>query len=301
MARPQKIKLDYFPLECGFFQDERIIALRREHGALGIVTYIFLLTKVYDNGYYLKIRNLESFSQTVAENIASNREPTAKVAAHVVKAIRYMAEIDLISKQLLKVNCITGVKIQEQYAKSKERYGGQALIKEFSLINGEHSSPIVLEDKTAINVTETPVYLTETPVYLTEMPQSKIKESKVNNTHSAGAREETTDFEKSFNAFCNRWDIEIDTCSPYMADLDFDGLSKAFEESPNYLQNKDVAPWAHTLTGILKNAKSICAGKYKDRVKGKSAFKRQNEQDTHDILQNLFNHYKAEEEKNGNE
>lgn len=183
MARPQKIKLDYFPLVCGFFQDERIIALRREHGALGIVTYIFLLTKVYDNGYYLKIPSLESFSQTIAENITSNREPTAKVATHVVKAIRYMAEIDLLSKQHLKMNCITGVRIQEQYAKSKERYGGRALIKEFSLLGEDNAFELVSEDKTAINATETIVSVTETHVNVAEMQQSKVKESKVNTTY----------------------------------------------------------------------------------------------------------------------
>ncbi len=188
MARPQKIELDYFPLVCGFFQDERIIALRREHGALGIATYIFLLTKVYGHGYYIKIRSLESFAQTIAENIASSREPTAKVATHVIKAIRYMAEIDLISKQHLKVNCITGVKIQEQYAKSKERYGGRALIKEFSLIDGNNAFELVLEDKTAVNATETAVSVTETPNKATEMQQSKVKESKV-NTVVAGLTE----------------------------------------------------------------------------------------------------------------
>lgn len=186
MARPQKIKLDYFPLVCGFFQDERIIELRREHGALGIVTYIFLLTKVYDNGYYLKITSLEKFAQTIAENISSSREPTAKVAAHVVKAIRYMAEIDLISRQHLKVNCITGVKIQEQYAKSKERYGGQALIKEFSLLGESNAFELVSEDKTAINVTEIPVSVTETHINATEMQQSKEKENKnkINSSRS---------------------------------------------------------------------------------------------------------------------
>lgn len=182
MARPQKIELDYFPLVCGFFQDERIIALRREHGALGIATYIFLLTKVYDNGYYLKIRSLESFAQTVAENISSSREPTAKVAAHVVKAIRYMAETDLISRRHLKVNCITGVKIQEQYAKSKERYGGRALIKEFSLLSEDNAFILVSDDKTAINATKTIISEAKTTINATEIQQSKVKENKVNSS-----------------------------------------------------------------------------------------------------------------------
>lgn len=215
MARPQKIKLEYFPLVCGFFQDERIIALRREHGALGIVTYIFLLTKVYDNGYYLKIPSLESFAQTIAENITSNREPTAKVATHVVKAIRYMAEIDLLSKQHLKVNCITGVRIQEQYAKSKERYGGRALIKEFSLLGEDNAFELVSEEKTAINATKTIVSVTETPVKVAEMQQSKIKESKVKYVVAGLSENDYTDL-------CNN--IGKDDCDYYIERV------KAFKE-----------------------------------------------------------------------
>lgn len=190
MGRPQKIELDYFPLVCGFFQDQRIIELRREHGALGIATYIFLLTQVYSKGYYLKIQSVDSFAQTIAENIASSREPTAKVATHVVSAMRYLADIGLIDKYYLAQNCITGVRIQKQYAKSKERYGGQALIKEFSLLGEDNAFELVLEEKTAVSATETSVSVTETPVKATEMPQSKVNKSKEKESNVVGLSDE---------------------------------------------------------------------------------------------------------------
>lgn len=289
MGRPQKIKLDYFPLDCGFFQDERIIALRREHGALGIVTYIFLLTKVYDNGYYLKIPSIESFAQTIAENIGSNREPTAKVATHVVRVIRYMAEIDLISRQHLKVNCITGVRIQEQYAKSKERYGGRALIKEFSCLDDDYSFPIILEDKTAVSAAKTAVSVTETQVSVTEMPQNKINKNKYIPPYKAWVDEE---FAGRLQAFCKKWDIAIDTNSSLIANLDFVKLDKAYSESKTLLQDKQKAPYAHTLSWVVKNAPSIYAKKYKDRSGGSKS----RASGTTEILQKLFDAERLAEE-----
>lgn len=102
-----------------------------------------------------------------------------------------------------------------------------------------------------------------------DSPPNRIEGNRTerNNSHSAGAREKgSTDFEKRFSFFCKRWDIEADYCSPYMDDLDFDRLDKAFEQSPKYLQDKEAAPWAHTLSGIVTKYKSIIAGKYKDKT-----------------------------------
>ena len=121
----------------------------------------------------------------------------------------------------------------------------------------------------------------------------------INNTHTDNARSEDNTFEEAFRAFCERWNISVDTCSSYMNDFDFDKLNKAFEESPNYLQNADAAPWAHTISGIIKNLSSIYAGKYKDKVnvsgtyssmnKGKSiSFKAAERQRTFEILKSLY-------------
>lgn len=121
-----------------------------------------------------------------------------------------------------------------------------------------------------------------------------------NNTHSAGAHEED-EFERKFKAFCMKWDIADDNYySPLLADLDFDKLDKAFSESPQYLGDKEAAPWAHTVSGLVKNSASIIAGKYKDRVKGKAS-KQQKEQDTHNLLQGIFEHYKGKEGNDGTE
>ena len=55
MSRPQKMGLDYFPLDVDFLvKDRRIKALRARFGADGIEFYLYILGQIYgDKGYYL--------------------------------------------------------------------------------------------------------------------------------------------------------------------------------------------------------------------------------------------------------
>lgn len=54
MARPKKDGLLYFSFDTDFFYaDNRIKALRARYGCDGLVFYIYLLTEIYRNGYYL--------------------------------------------------------------------------------------------------------------------------------------------------------------------------------------------------------------------------------------------------------
>ncbi len=98
--------------------------------------------------------------------------------------------------------------------------------------------------------------------------KENIKEKNINKTlKSASARSEArSGFEIKFSDFCNKWEITDDNFySPLIAELDFDLLDKAYSESPNYLGNKETTPWAHTVSGMVKNYYAIVAGKYKDR------------------------------------
>ncbi|MDE7330292.1 MAG: hypothetical protein K2N30_04285 [Clostridia bacterium] len=107
---------------------------------------------------------------------------------------------------------------------------------------------------------------------------------------SACTRE--NDFEHKFKAFCNKWGIQDNNFySPLLADLDFEKLDKAYAESSTFLQDREKAPFAGTLSWIIKNAEDIYVGKFKDKANAKSS----RNQKTHDILKNVFEHFKAEE------
>lgn len=77
---------------------------------------------------------------------------------------------------------------------------------------------------------------------------------------SACARDDV----ERLRAFCEKWDISIDTNSSYILNLDFEKLDKAYAESISFLQNR---PFAKTLSWIVKNQSSIIAGKYKELPK----------------------------------
>lgn len=101
-------------------------------------------------------------------------------------------------------------------------------------------------------------------------PTNRIEKNIIESNNTANAcvrtREEEDDFEISFNAFCSKWGIAIDTCSPLLNDFDFDKLDRAYSESKTFLQDKDGHPFAQSLSWIVKNYQAIIGGKkYKDR------------------------------------
>ena len=55
MARPKQDGLLYFPLDTDFFYaDRKVKALRSRYGSDGLIFYIYLLTEIYRNGYYIR-------------------------------------------------------------------------------------------------------------------------------------------------------------------------------------------------------------------------------------------------------
>ncbi|MDN3108527.1 DUF4373 domain-containing protein [Enterococcus faecalis] len=53
MARPTKEGLDYFPLDVGIFEDEKIEAIAGEFGIKGELAVIKLLCAIYKKGYFI--------------------------------------------------------------------------------------------------------------------------------------------------------------------------------------------------------------------------------------------------------
>ncbi len=80
MARPNKIGLDYFPLDVDIFEDEKISAISGEFGIKGEITVIKLLCAIYRNGYFILwndllkfklLRNLPGISSELIESIVN--------------------------------------------------------------------------------------------------------------------------------------------------------------------------------------------------------------------------------------
>lgn len=129
---------------------------------------------------------------------------------------------------------------------------------------------------------------------------NRIEKNRIESNIPPGAGARVGEELKSkLQAFCAKWDIAIDTNSPLIADLDFIKLDKAYSESATLLQDKKKAPYAHALSWVVKNVASVYAGKYKDRLNGRTNMKAERNQSASDMLKGIFEHYKAEETGNG--
>ena len=125
---------------------------------------------------------------------------------------------------------------------------------------------------------------------------NRIERNRIESNIPPGAcAYEGSELNERLNRFCEKWNIAKDTCHPYLDDIDFDLLDKAYAESKTLLQDTEKAPYAHTLSWIVKNYRSIIANKYKDRPPSKKSGKSAHEKGT-DILKTLFNESLGEED-----
>ena len=113
MPRPFKTGLDYFPLDTNFFENKKIKNLRRAHGPIGVLTYLNLLCRVYQNGYFYKFEDADELAMDIAEQIAS--EQIRRTATCVTETINYLVGRGILDEGLFKQGIISGVALQEQY------------------------------------------------------------------------------------------------------------------------------------------------------------------------------------------
>lgn len=108
MARPQKKGFDYFPLDVGFFYDDRKIKmLRARYGADGVVVYLYLLCEVYKNGFFTKLD--KDFEYIIADDLNMSEEKIRQIIA-------FLAERSLFDGTLLSSDTVlTSVGIQKRW------------------------------------------------------------------------------------------------------------------------------------------------------------------------------------------
>ena len=121
MARPSKSSLTYFPCDCNFFNDCKVIALTAECGAVGQLVYIHLLCAIYSEGYYLKWDRLMGYKL--------QRDIPGLSLDELQRVIGYAVEFGLFDAELWAAEgVLTSVGIQSRYFEAiKRRVGSDAL------------------------------------------------------------------------------------------------------------------------------------------------------------------------------
>jgi len=176
-GRNTKTNFDFFRLDTDFFSNKKIKALRRHFGSVGILTYLYILTYAYGNdGYYIKIDNVEEFAYDIAESIGNSN--LTQIASVATDCINYLASRGEINKHLLDKGVISGESIQRQYIEMCLASKRKVEIKEEYRLVDTSEYPI---EKIPICSEENAVSSEEITINSEEMQQSKINKNKLNN------------------------------------------------------------------------------------------------------------------------
>ena len=176
MARPYKVGLGYFPLDTDFFHNPKIKALRREYGAVGVLTYLNILCRAYsEGGYWFKVPSIDYLAHDIAEEISNTH--IQRVASCVRETISYLIDQGSLDKGLIERGVGSGIAIQEQYVLSAYKAKRHINLGVYQLVD-----PLEVIRKNKVISEETQVNSEETPVISEESTQSKEKVKERENT-----------------------------------------------------------------------------------------------------------------------
>ena len=171
MARPRKDGLLYFPFDTDFFYaDKRIQALRARFGCDGLVIYIYLLTEIYRNGYYL-IWNEDSEDGALADLNLSD--------GLIKQVMKFLINRSLLTSILVNSDTIiTSPGIQKRYQEA---------------VKGMKRDIYVLHDIWLLSPSETATYIKFTKNY----GFSKKNESKSEKNESKSEKNHTNEIKQN--------------------------------------------------------------------------------------------------------
>ena len=127
MARPKKAGLDYFPLDCDFFQNEKIICLSAEFGPIGELAAIRLMMTVYSKGYFARWDEMLKFK--LARDLSVTPEQVDTFVERMIKW--HLFDPDLFRTH----SVLTSAGIQERYFLAVKRRKLQAADLPYLLID----------------------------------------------------------------------------------------------------------------------------------------------------------------------
>ena len=172
MANRTKSGLDYFPLDVNFFSDIKCRKLLKKYGSDGITLYIYLLCRIYEDGYFIEMD--EDLLFFTAESLKFDE-------VLVNEMLNFMFKIGVFDEFSAKNNNIlTSKSIQIRYSEIAKIARRKKTIENFSLINVQEY-PINAQDCTN-NVQEYPINVQLYPNnvhFCNKEKESKLKEIKL--------------------------------------------------------------------------------------------------------------------------
>ncbi|ATA76719.1 conserved hypothetical protein [Capnocytophaga canimorsus] len=131
MARPNKQGLDYFPLDVGVFEDEKMLAISGEFAVKGEIIVLRLLCEIYRNGYFVE------FSELLKNKLARLGGLSGGLIEEVVKQLVKYGFFD--GSLFSEYNILTSKNIQKTYLEATKRRK-EIDISQFWLLNGVNAN-----------------------------------------------------------------------------------------------------------------------------------------------------------------
>lgn len=110
MARPKKYGLDYFPLDVNFYADTKIRRLRARFGNDGVMVYIIILCKIYEQGFYI------DYNEDLVLDISDDLNVSENFIRQVVQ---YLLSRSLLDSKLAMSGQLTSAAIQRRFQGAK--------------------------------------------------------------------------------------------------------------------------------------------------------------------------------------
>lgn len=259
MARPAKEGLDYFPLDVGIFEDEKIEAIAGEFGIKGELAVIKLLCAIYKKGYFILWDDLSQ--ATLLKRLPG---VSKEMLNQIVNRLVLWGFFD---KELFdSVKVLTSENIQATFFEATKRRKTPKPTKYIVNVNSNSQSETVNAD---INTQS-------------KVKESKVKESKVNKKETESCINPSspeTSVEKAFfeeplgeeklTELIRYYSQNVSPATPVnITDLqydlaDFDGDLELLKEAVNICARNNERRYSY-FAGILKNWRANGVKTYAD-------------------------------------
>ena len=282
MARPKQDGLLYFSFDTDFFYaDKRIRRLLFKYKGKGVLIYIYLLSEIYRNGYYI------SLDEELIEDIAAYFQLKE---GFIEQVLTYLFNRSLLTKSILATQdtIITSPGIQKRYQEAKKSSKRQIEVDSEIWLLGES------ETASCIKVVHNVSNSEKNP---SNSEKNSIKESKVNKS-KVKQREPLRHIEEFISAYpkeCNRYLTETAYIDLVVGEVETE--ENLVQCAKNYAEACKIL---ETTERYIKNAENFLKDfvfekylpeKYKkpEQKKPKNSFHnfQQNDYDYDDLLQKV--------------
>jgi len=175
MARPIKEGLSYFPWDVRALREEPMESLIDRFGPFGALTYIAVISLIYEESYYLEVE-LDRLAKRLYPILGPKWIRVDKIRMIIIGCV----ELGLFDEALFRSNVITSKSIQKQYILSTQRRKVRN-IKKHWLLDEKEMSLLGLSLSTSENegeTTKTDVNVDNNQVSDSNNAQSKSKKKR---------------------------------------------------------------------------------------------------------------------------